>query len=101
MGLTSFLLLALLLFCAGIVAVVSRRNLVTILVGVELMLNAASVNFLAFNAFVAPDPVVGQIVVLLIIGLAAAEVAIFLAILIALYRARHDVDVEDLREIKG
>lgn len=101
MTLTSFLLVSLLLFSAGIIATISRRNLVTILVGVELMLNAASINFLAFNAFVAPDPVIGQIIVLLIIGLAAAEVAIFLAILIVLYRARHDVDVEDLREIKG
>ncbi len=101
MNLTFFLLLALILFSAGLVAVMSRRNLVTILVGIELMLNAASVNFMAFNFFTAPDPVVGQIVVLLIIGLAAAEVAVFLAILMVLYRARHEVDVEDIRELKG
>ena len=101
MTLTTFLLLGLLLFCAGLVAVVSRRNLVTILVGVELMLNAASVNFMAFNKYTAPDPVVGQIVTLIIIGLAAAEVAIFLSILITLYRGRHEVDAEDMKELRG
>ncbi len=101
MNLTFFLLLSLLLFSAGLIAVMSRRNLVTVLVGIELMLNAASVNFMAFNFFVAPDPVVGQIIVLLIIGLAAAEVAVFLAILMVLYRARHEVDAEDIRELRG
>lgn len=101
MTLTSFLLLALLLFSAGLVATISRRNLITVLIGVELMLNAASINFMAFNYYVAPDPVTGQIIVLLIIGLAAAEVAIFLSILILLGRARHDIDAEQIRELRG
>lgn len=101
MTLTAFLLVSLLLFSAGLVAVMSRRNLVTILVGIELMLNAASINFMAFNYYTVTDPVVGQIVVLVIIGLAAAEVAIFLSILMVLYRARHDVDVEQIRELRG
>lgn len=101
MTLSAFLLVSLVLFSAGLVAVMSRRNLVTILVGIELMLNAASINFMAFNYYTSVDPVVGQIIVLVIIGLAAAEVAIFLSILMVLYRGRHDVDVEDLRELKG
>ncbi|MCC5877301.1 MAG: NADH-quinone oxidoreductase subunit NuoK [Candidatus Sumerlaeia bacterium] len=101
MSLSAFLLVSLVLFSAGLVAIMSRRNLVTILVGIELMLNAASINFMAFNYYTAVDPVVGQIIVLVIIGLAAAEVAIFLSILMVLYRARHDVDVEEIREIRG
>ena len=100
MSLQFFLLLSLLLFSCGIIAVVSRRNLVTILIGIELMLNAASLNFLAFNLYTAPDPVVGQIFTLLIIGLAAAEVAIFLSILMVLYRAGHEIDVEEIRRLK-
>lgn len=100
MTLHAFLLLGLFLFSMGLLAVLWRRNLVTILIGVELMLNAASLNFMAFNKLVAADPAVGQVAVLVIIGLAAAEVAIFLSILLALYRARHEVDVEELRELK-
>jgi NADH-quinone oxidoreductase subunit K/NAD(P)H-quinone oxidoreductase subunit 4L len=100
MTLHAFLLLALFLFSLGLLAVLWRRNLIMILIGVELMLNAASLNFMAFNRFVATDPAVGQVAVLVIIGLAAAEVAIFLSILMALYRARHEVDVEQLVELK-
>jgi NADH:ubiquinone oxidoreductase subunit K len=100
MSLHAFLLLGLFLFAMGLTAVLARRNLITILIGVELMLNAASLNFMAFNRFASPDPVVGQVTVLVIIGLAAAEVAIFLSILIALYRVRHDIDAEDLAELK-
>lgn len=100
MTLHGFLLLSLFLFCMGLVAVLGRRNLITILIGVELMLNAASLNFMAFNRYVATDPVVGQISVLVIIGLAAAEVAIFLSILMVVYRTRRDIDAEDLTELK-
>jgi NADH:ubiquinone oxidoreductase subunit K len=100
MTLQAYLLVSLLVFSLGLVAVLARRNLITILIGVELMLNAASLNFMAFNRFVGSDPVVGQIIVLTIIGLAAAEVAIFLSILMVLYRAHRDIDVEDLTELK-
>lgn len=96
-----WLLFALALFCIGLYAVLARRNLIAILIGVELMLNAASVNFLAFNAFVSPDPVVGQIVVLFIIGLAAAEAAIALSIILAVYRERSNIDIAELEELKG
>lgn len=96
-----YLLFSLVLFCMGLYAVLSRRNLIAILIGVELMLNAASINFLAFNNFTAPDAMTGQVVVLFIIGLAAAEVAIALAIVLAAYRARSSIDIDKLRELKG
>ena len=101
MTLSAFLLVGLLLFTFGLVTVLSRRNQIVILIGIEFMMSAASLNFLAFNRFVAPDPAVGQIVALVIIGLAAAEVSIFLSILMVLYRARHGIDVEDIRDLKG
>jgi NADH:ubiquinone oxidoreductase subunit K len=96
-----WLLFALALFSIGLYAVLVRRNLIAILIGVELMLNAASINFLAFNKFVSTDPVVGQVVVLFIIGLAAAEAAIALAIILAVYRERANIDVADLEELRG
>ena len=101
MSLSSFLILGAVLFAMGLYAVVARRNLVAILIGAELMLNAASLNFLAFNHFLAPDPTVGQIFVLFIIGLAAAEVAIALSIVLAVYRSSSTVEVDDLTELKG
>jgi len=100
-SLDAFTLFALLLFCIGLYAVLARRNLIAILIGVELMLNAASLNMLAFNRFVSPDPAVGQILVLFIIGLAAAEAAIALSIIIAVYRQRTSIDVDDLQDLRG
>ena len=101
MNLSAYALFSLLLFCIGLYGVLARRNLIAILIGVELMLNAASVNFLAFNYFLAPKPAVGQIIVLFIIGLAAAEAAIALSIILAVYRQRSSIDIEQLTELKG
>jgi NADH:ubiquinone oxidoreductase subunit K len=96
-----WLLFALALFCVGLYGVLARRNLIAILIGIELMLNATSINFLAFNYFVSTDPVVGQIIVLFIIGLAAAEAAIALSITLAVYRERRSIDVSGLEELRG
>lgn len=92
---------SLMLFALGLYAVLSRRNLIAILIGIELMLNAASINFIAFNRFVADDAAIGRIIVLFIIGLAAAEVAIALSIVLNVYRQRHEIDAEALDELKG
>lgn len=101
MTLQTFLLVALALFSLGLYAVLARRNLIAILIGVELMLNAASINFLAFNHFVPTDPARAQIIVLFIIGLAAAEAAIALAIILNVYRQRKNIDVDAIAEMKG
>lgn len=101
MTLDSYLLLSLVLFCLGLFAVLSHRNLIAVLIGVELMMNAASLNVMAFNRFSVADPATGQIFVLIIIGLAAAEVAIFLSIVLNLYRMRRTIDVEQLTELQG
>ena len=101
MTMQAFLLLALALFCLGLYGVLSRRHLIGILIGVELMLNATSLNFLAFSRFVVSDPTTAQVVVLFIIGLAAAEAAVALSIIVAVYRARRSVDVDQLHDLRG
>ena len=101
MSLEAYLLVAAALFALGLIGALSHRNLIALLIGIELMMNAASLNLMAFNRFVVTDPTVGQIFVLIIIGLAAAEVAIFLSIILRLYRAYRDIDAEKLTELSG
>lgn len=101
MTLQTLLLLALALFCAGLYGVLSRRHLIGVLIGLELMLNAASLNLLAFSRAGLGDATTGQVLVLFIIGLAAAEVALALSIIVALFRRRRSVDVDRLRELRG
>lgn len=101
MTLEGYLTLSLMLFCIGVFGVLSQRNLIAVLIGVELMMNAASLNVMAFNKFSVTDPTTGQVFVLIIIGLAAAEVAIFLSIIVNMYRLRRTIDPEELTELRG
>lgn len=101
MTLHHVLLLGLALFSLGLYGVLSRRHLIGILVGAELMLNAAALNFMAFNYWLSDTPATGQIFVLFVIGLAAAEAAVALSICLAVYRRRHSADVTLLDELKG
>lgn len=101
MSLGGILFLGLLLFCLGMVGLLSRRNPIMMLIGVELMMIAAGLNFLAFSSFVGANPAVGQTAVLLIVGLAAGEAGIFLSLLLVMYRTRQHIDVEDLTEVRG
>ncbi len=101
MTLEACLILGLVLFSLGLLTALSQRNLIAVLIGIELMMNAASLNFMAFNRYVVEDPAIGQVFVLIIIGLAAAEVAIFLSIILRLYRLRREIDAEHLIELKG
>lgn len=91
-GLNHYLVVGALLFGLGLLTVATRRNAVAILMGVELILNAASLNFVAFSRY-AHGGVAGQVVSLFIILLAAAEAAIALAILLAIFRNFKDVDI--------
>ncbi|MFU8818751.1 MAG: NADH-quinone oxidoreductase subunit NuoK [Desulfurivibrio sp.] len=97
----SYLLIAALLFGFGLYGIIKNRSLIGILISAELVLCAASVNFMAFNRFLAPDPVVGQIFALFIMGLAAAEAAIVLSIIIAVYRNYKSIDPEEPVELAG
>ncbi|MEK6607909.1 MAG: NADH-quinone oxidoreductase subunit NuoK [Myxococcota bacterium] len=93
-GLSHFLVLSALLFAFGLMTVATRRNAVAILMGVELILNAANVNFVAFAHFV-EGSVGGQVFAVFIIVLAAAEAAVALAIVLAIFRSFKTIDAND------
>ena len=93
------LLLSFLLFALGVAGVLIRRNALIILMCAELMLNAANLNLIAFARHSGTP--VGQAFALLVMGLAAAEVAIGLAIVVALYRKKDTVQVDDINLLKG
>ncbi len=94
-----FILLSAILFCLGAVGVLVRRNPLVMFMGVELMLNAANLAFVAFSRYL--DILDGQVFVFLILTVAAAEVAVGLAIIVAIFRARERVDVDEVSELKG
>lgn len=99
--LNTFLYLAALLFGMGVYGLVTRRTLIGMLISSELILASASLNFMAFNRFTAPDPTVGQIFTLFIMAIAAAEAAIGLSIVLAVYRNYKSIDTEDVVELQG
>jgi NADH:ubiquinone oxidoreductase subunit K len=101
-GLMPFLLLGALLFVCGLVCMATKRNAVGILMGVELVLNAATINFVAFAHYNRPTfEVEGQIFALFVIVLAAAEAAVALAIVLNFYNNHMSVDVDTAEELKG
>ena len=95
-----YLVLAAFVLAAGLYGLVRRRTLVGMIISGELLFGAASLNFMAVNRFFAPDPAVGQIFVLFIMGLAAAEVAIALSIVIAVYRNYGSIKSRELSDLK-
>ena len=97
-GLDHYLVVSALLFCLGLLGVIIRRNLIVMYMGLELMLNAANLALVAFSHFNAD--LHGQILVFFIITVAAAEVAVGLALIVALYRKRQTTDVTDLTSMK-
>ena len=96
-----YLVIAALLLAIGIFGLLRRRTLIGMLISGELIFSAASLNLMTFNRFKAPDPTVGQIFVLFIMGLAAAEIAIALSIIIAVYRNYRSVKTRELSELNG
>ena len=94
-----FLILGALLFSIGCFAVFTRKNAIMALVGIELMLNAANINFVGFNLQF-PDRLEGQVVSLFIIGIAAAEVAVALAIIINVFKRFRSVDLDKIDNLK-
>ncbi len=98
-GLHHFLVLSALLFSMGIYAIIARKNAILVLMGVELVLNAANINFVAFSRFNG-SVVNGQIIALFIIVLAAAEAAVALAIVLNIYRSFDNVSVNEINNLK-
>ena len=99
--LSTYLVLGALLFSFGIYGMVVRRTVIGMLISSEFILAAASTNFMAFNRFLAPDPAVGQIFTLFIMAIAAAEAAIAISIMIAVYRNYKTIETDDLVDLQG
>ncbi|MDQ7828796.1 MAG: NADH-quinone oxidoreductase subunit NuoK [Armatimonadota bacterium] len=99
-GLEHYLVVSAVLFGLGLYGVLSRRNAVAILMGIELMLNAANVNLVAMNRYVAPGAVAGHVFALVIITLAACEAAVGLALVLAAYRTLETIHVDEINVMK-
>jgi NADH:ubiquinone oxidoreductase subunit K len=100
--LTGYLLLSALLFAIGLAGALTRRNAILVLIGIELMLNAANLNFIAFWRYGPnPEALTGVTFVLFAIAIAAAEAAVGLALIIAIYRHYKTINVNDVNELKG
>tara|TARA_B100001029_G_scaffold129611_1_gene108563 strand:- start:510 stop:818 length:309 start_codon:yes stop_codon:yes gene_type:complete len=100
-NLSTYLIISAILFSLGIYGVMTRRNAVAILMGIELILNSANLNFVAFNRFSGMERLEGQVFSVFVIVLAAAEAAIALAIIINLYKNFNTIDVDEADTLKG
>ena len=100
-SLQSYLIVSSALFCLGVFGILMRRNLVAMLISLELILNSVNINFLAFNRFCLQDKSLGQVFVIFVIALAAAEVCIALSLVLWLYRKKESINVEEAQELKG
>jgi len=98
--LNHFLIFSTLLFFIGVYGFLTRRNLITILISTELMLNAVNINFVVFNRYLYPDRLEGHFFSLFIIAIAAAEAAVAIAIFINLYRNIRSINVEEVDKMK-
>jgi NADH-quinone oxidoreductase subunit K len=99
-GLYHLLAIGAMLFFAGIYGFFTRRNLITMLMSVELMLNSVNLNFIAFNKYLWPGSLDGTFFTVFVIAIAAAEAAVALAIIINLFRSHNSINVEVAEEMK-
>lgn len=99
-GLLHYVILATILFILGLFGVLMSRNVIRVLMSLELMLNAVNINFVAFNNYLNPSQLTGQVFAIFILTVSAAEAAVGLAIVIAMYRARSTVDMEKFDLLK-
>ena len=99
-NLNTYLIISAILLIIGLYGMLQHRSLIGMLISSEFILNGAGLNFMAFNRFVAPNPAVGQIYTLFIMGIAAAEAAIVVSIIIAVYRKYGSEDPEKIQDMK-
>jgi NADH-quinone oxidoreductase subunit K len=95
-----FLVVSTLMFFIGICGFIIRRNLITMLMSIELILNSVNINFLVFNRYLYPDQMQGHFFSLFVVGIAAAEASIAVALIINIYRKLQNIDVENVNEMK-
>ena len=96
-----YLIPSLIMFCCGVYGFITRRNMIAILISLELMLNAVDINFVVFNRFLYPGELEGMFFSLFAIALAAAETALAIAIIINVFRVSENIDVADVTKMKN
>lgn len=99
-SITHILFVSTALFFIGMYGLFTRRNMITMLMAIELILNSVNINFVAFNKYLYPDKLDGVFFAIFVITIAAAEAALAIAIIINLFRSHHSIDVEDASELK-
>jgi NAD(P)H-quinone oxidoreductase subunit 4L len=99
-GLEHYLVLSAILFCIGLYGVLTKRNAVVILMCIELMLNAVNISLIAFSGYIVPLLLTGQVFSIFVMVVAAAEVAVGLAIILAIYRGLTDIDANNINLMK-
>ena len=95
-----YLIPSLIMFCAGVYGFITRKNMIAILISLELMLNSADLNFVIFNRYLFPGSMEGMIFTLFAVALAAAETAVAIAIIINIYRAVGSTDINEVKQMK-
>ena len=88
------------MFCCGVYGFITRKNMIAILISLELMLNAVDINFVVFNRFLFPGQMEGMFFTLFAIAIAAAETALAIAIIINIFRANKDIEVREINKMK-
>lgn len=99
-GIEHFLVVSTLMFFIGVYGFIVRRNLITMLMSIELILNSVNINFVVFNRYLYPDQMQGHFFSLFIVGIAAAEASVAIALIINIYRNLQNIDVENVSEMK-
>ena len=99
-GLEHYIILSAVLFCIGLVGVLTQRNVIKVIMCLEIMLNAVNVALIAFSRYVTPIHITGQIFAIFVMVVAAAEVAVGIAIIFAIYRNKQSVDMENFNILK-
>lgn len=95
-----FLIVSTIMFFVGVCGFIIRRNLITILMAVELILNSVNINFLVFNKYLFPHQLQGNFFALIVVAIAAAEASVAIALFINMYRRFNNIDVENISEMK-
>ena len=95
-----FLIVSTVMFFIGICGFIIRRNLITILMAVELILNSVNINFVIFNRYLYPDQLQGHFFAIFVVGIAAAEASVAIALIINIYRKLKNIDVENVNELR-
>jgi NAD(P)H-quinone oxidoreductase subunit 4L len=99
-GLDHYLILSAVLFCIGLVGVITQRNVIKLIMCLEIMLNAVNITLIAFSMYITPAALTGQLFAIFVMVVAAAEVAVGIAIVFSIYRSRESVDMENFNLLK-